>query len=114
MQFCASDSTPDTDETADWGYVFVQEPGQACFGCLFPHALEEETSGRAPCAKVAAVKDILKALSGIALYAVDTVLMPRRREWNYRQISLSATMPDVARTIERRHDCKLCTPAEGS
>jgi len=101
-----------TDETADFGYVFVQTPQQACFGCLFPHAVAEQAADPAPCAKVAAVKDILKALAGIALYAVDSLLMSRKRNWNYRQISLSAALPDVSKTIQKRPNCKLCGRSE--
>jgi hypothetical protein len=25
------------------GYVFIQEPGKACFGCLFPKAINDDT-----------------------------------------------------------------------
>jgi hypothetical protein len=59
---------------ADHGYVFIQKPGEACFGCLSPQAVNDETY---PCSDRPAVKDILKVVAGIVVYAVDTLLMRR-------------------------------------
>ncbi|MGH8656553.1 MAG: HesA/MoeB/ThiF family protein [Burkholderiales bacterium] len=61
---------------ADHGYVFIQEPGAACFGCLFPNAINDDTY---PCPRAPAVTDILKVVAGIVVYAVDTLLMGRLR-----------------------------------
>lgn len=92
------------------GYIFVQEPGKACFGCLFPDAVSDE---RTPCPNTPAIKDILKVVSGFVLYLADSVLMRRPRNWNYRMIYLSGFAPDERRMIERNPECPLCgTPKE--
>jgi sulfur-carrier protein adenylyltransferase/sulfurtransferase len=59
------------DLLAECGHVFVQEstPTAPCFGCAFPKSL---AASKAPCF-VPASKDILKAIAGIALYAIDSV-----------------------------------------
>jgi len=90
---------------ANHGYVFVQEPGKACFGCLFPNAAKDE---REPCPNVPAVKDILKIVSGIVLYALDTLLMDRKRNWNYREIYLAGFVPDSSRIVEKLDTCPIC------
>jgi molybdopterin/thiamine biosynthesis adenylyltransferase len=90
---------------ADHGYVFVQVPGGACFGCVFPDALE---SLRDPCPNTPAVKDILKVIGGYVLYAVDSLVMPRRRRWNYKQTFLDGAQPERCLTVPRRSDCGLC------
>jgi molybdopterin/thiamine biosynthesis adenylyltransferase len=93
---------------ADHGYVFIQEPGGPCFACLFPDTHQD---ARIPCAPTPAVKDILKIASGLVLYAVDTVLMPRKRGWNYRELFL-AFGDERKCKIERRSGCPLCWKAE--
>lgn len=92
---------------ANHGYVFVQDPGRACFGCLFPEAV---AGGESPCPNTPAIKDILKVVAGVALYAVDTVSCDRRRNWNYRQIHLAGFASDMKATVEKRADCPLCAP----
>lgn len=93
--------------TANNGYVFVQEPGGPCIGCLFPDAMNDQ---REPCPGVPAVKDILKVMAGLVLYAVDTLIMERPRSWNYRDVFLDGSIPDRSRTIARRPKCSLCWP----
>jgi len=88
------------------GYVFVQQPSAACYGCAFPDAVSR---GVTPCPGVPAIKDILKVVAGFVLYAADTLLVKRRRNWNYRDIHLAGFMPDTARMIERHPDCPLCS-----
>lgn len=95
------------DELADHGYVFVQEIDGPCFACLFPDAVE--SNGRDHCVEVGAVKDILKATAGIALYAIDSLLMDRKRAWNFKELSLAGFAPDVNRRIDRRPDCPVCS-----
>lgn len=95
-------------EDADHGYVFVQQPGTACYGCLFPEAVNDPTQH--PCSP--AVIDILKVVAGIAVYAVDTLFMARKRTWNYRETFLSGFIPDRNTVIERRADCPICSVKE--
>ncbi|MDD5697836.1 MAG: ThiF family adenylyltransferase [Victivallaceae bacterium] len=92
------------DYMAENGYVFVQEFGGLCFGCAFPRCLEKR---KAPCF-TPAVKDILKVVAGIALYAVDTLIMERRRNWNYRNIHLAGFAPSQELTITKNPKCPLC------
>lgn len=89
----------------DHGYVFVQDRSGACFGCLFPDAADNQTY---PCPGTPAVADILQAVGALAVYAVDTCLMPRRRTWNYRRILLSDGSFDSAQQISARENCPLC------
>jgi molybdopterin/thiamine biosynthesis adenylyltransferase len=91
--------------TADQGYVFVQEPQGPCFGCVFPGSINDLTS---PCPGTPAIVDILKVVSGIAVYAVDTLLMPRPRRWNYKAVYL-ANGGDYTAQSRRRPDCTLCS-----
>ncbi len=92
------------------GYAFVQERGGACFGCLFPDAVE---SLREPCPAVPAVKDILKVVAGLALYAVDSLVMDRKRIWHYKQIFLDGSLPERSFPVKRRPGCLLCKETLG-
>lgn len=94
------------DLHAECGHVFVQDtnPAAACFGCAFPKSL---AGRKAPCF-VPAAKDILKVTAGLGLYAIDSVLMDRRRNWNYRRVHLAGFAPDVLITVEKLADCPLC------
>lgn len=94
------------NETADAGYLFVQEIGGPCYSCAFP---PHKGSKRMECPGVAAVKDILKLLGGIGLYALDTLLMNRERYWNLWVVSLSGRRPDAKMTIRKRSNCGLCS-----
>jgi molybdopterin/thiamine biosynthesis adenylyltransferase len=96
------------DEAASHGYVFVQEPGKACFVCMFPNSFDDKTY---PCPGTPAVKDILKVVAGMTTYAVDTLLMKRLRCWNYKQVYLDGSIPGNDWKIDRREDCKLCQAA---
>lgn len=91
-------------QDASSGYVFVQEPGKACLQCLFP----DLGKGKSPCPGVPAVLDILATLGGLALYAVDSLLMERKRSWNYRAVSLPGFSPDVCVSVDKRSACELC------
>ncbi len=74
---------------ADFGYVLVQVPGEACWGCVFkPEFALPRPSTDVLCPGVPASLDILKTLGGLACYAVDTLVMNRPRDWNYRVVSL--------------------------
>jgi len=94
---------------ADHGYVFIQMPSGACFGCRFPDSVNDDTY---PCPGTPAVKCILKTVSGIVAYAVDSLLMKRLRVWNYKSIFLDGTIPGFDCMIEKREGCKLCQDEE--
>ena len=95
---------------AEYGYTFVQQPGGPCIACLFPNI--QDPKPRMSCRKVAAAGDIAHMISGPALYAVDSLLMKRTRNWNYRESHLAGFVPDVSRTIEKRTGCPLCAKLE--
>jgi len=95
----------------DSGYVHVQKPGEACWGCAFPreHRLHDDLENyRAPCPGTPAIKDILMIVGGVAVYALDCVFMDRPISWNYREFHLAGFMPDVVKQIERLPECHLC------
>ena len=92
---------------ADHGYVFVQEDTGPCFGCLFPDAVDSRTYA---CPATPAIADILQAVGALTVYAIDTCLVDRPRNWNYRRIYLSDGRWDTSSVIERRSDCSMMTP----
>jgi hypothetical protein len=48
-------------------------------------------------------------VAGMVIFAVDTILMDRKRFWNYKDIFLDGSVPGSDRTISRRADCQLCS-----
>jgi molybdopterin/thiamine biosynthesis adenylyltransferase len=89
----------------DHGYVFVQDRDGPCIACLFPDMVNDD---RYPCPGTPAIADILQAVGALAVYAIDTLLMPRPRSWNYRRISLSDGQQDGASLILARRPCPIC------
>lgn len=89
---------------ADHGYVFVQEPAGACLGCLFPDSVNDN---RYPCPGTPAIADILQVVGALVVYSVDTLVMGRKREWNYRTVRLSGGQFDSAVPLLSRADCPL-------
>lgn len=92
------------------GYVFVQgnRSSDPCFGCAFPHILEQEM-GPAPCPGTPAGRDILTTLGGYISYAADSILMPKRpRVWNKRYVFLDGIFEDGSEKVERNTNCPLC------
>lgn len=89
---------------ADHGYLFVQGKNGPCISCLFPDMVNDD---RYPCPGTPAIADILQAVGALAVYAVDTLLMDRPRNWNYRRISLSGDSVDGVALIPVREDCPL-------
>jgi molybdopterin/thiamine biosynthesis adenylyltransferase len=85
-------------------YCAVQEPSQACFGCLMPHAINDN---QYPC-NLPGIIDVIQVVSGFTVYALDTILMRRHREWNLRMIALDGSIPDSALSIPQKDNCPLC------
>jgi hypothetical protein len=55
------------------------------------------------------VADILQVIEALAVYALDTLLMPRKRAWNYRRVCLSDGGFDSSQRISIRENCRLCS-----
>ena len=89
---------------ADHGYVFVQEATGPCFGCLFPDAVDSRSY---PCPATPAIADILQLVGALTVYAIDSSLMGRTRQWNYRIMYLSDAKWDVGTVVDSRGDCSL-------
>lgn len=93
------------DTTASRGYVFVQtsRPAAPCFLCMFPDADADRTVNGCSGASI----EILKIVAGVALYAVDSLLMSRPRPWTYKDVYLDGGQ-DGGRAILPRSACSLC------
>lgn len=90
---------------ADRAYVFVQETTGPCWGCVFPDQARDDH--RFPC--TGGTIELPAITAGLIAYAIDSLLMARQRYWNYRELSLSGAVADVASRIAIRIDCPLCS-----
>jgi molybdopterin/thiamine biosynthesis adenylyltransferase len=88
----------------DHGYVFVQDREGACIACMFPDMVNDD---RYPCPGTPAITDILQALGALTVYATDTLLMNRPRNWNYRTIRLSDGSVDAASSVPVHEGCRM-------
>jgi len=106
--FCLENKLPlvmsAVSRDANQMYCVVQEPGQACFGCILPEALNDS---RYPC-NLPGIIDIIQVVSGMTVYALDTVLMQRHREWNIKMVFLDGSVPDSSALLQRKPGCVLC------
>ena len=93
------------DAAASRGYCYVQtgRDGEPCFACMFPDAGEDRTVNGCSGASI----EILKVVAGLALYAVDSLLMTRPRAWTYKDVYLDGGA-DGGRVIRPRPGCPLC------
>ena len=89
---------------ASFMYCAVQEKDQACFGCMLPAALDD---GDYPC-QLPGIIDTMMLVASFTIYALDTVLMGRHREWNLCSVSLDGSMPASQKIIAKKTDCPLC------
>jgi adenylyltransferase/sulfurtransferase len=85
-------------------YTMIQEPGKACWGCAFDHYVNDTTY---PC-QLPGIIDVLALVAGAIVFSVDTIISNRPREWNTREFFLDGSLPDRARYVDRRADCRLC------
>ena len=85
-------------------YCAVQLPDKACFGCIMP---QEINYSRYPC-NLPGIIDIIQVVSGFSVYALDTILMQRHREWNLRMLSLDGSMPESSLLVLRNDSCSMC------
>jgi molybdopterin/thiamine biosynthesis adenylyltransferase len=90
----------------DHGYVFVQDKRGPCIACVFPDMINDD---RYPCPGTPAIAEILQVVGALAVYAIDTLLMDRARQWNYRCVNLPDGSFDGSMRMSERIDCPLCT-----
>ena len=90
-------------------YVMVQKPREACWGCAFPHYLNDTAY---PC-NLPGIIDVLQVVAGLIVFTVDTLICGRPRAWNVRHVYLDGSVPERARKIERRLDCGVCGDPAG-
>lgn len=102
--FCA------VSRDGDQCYCLVQRPDEACFGCILPHAINNEIT---PCPGAPAIIDPLKLAAALTSFAVDSLVMGRPIGWNYREIRLAGFMPELVRTVSRNPECPLCCKNRG-
>jgi adenylyltransferase/sulfurtransferase len=95
------------NENADYGYVFIQQVVGACLGCIFPEAIRRAETEPRRCTASPAALDILQAVGAFSLYAIDSRLMARKRQWTYRTVSLVGGN-DIAVTATQNPCCPLC------
>ena len=89
------------------GYVFIQESktDTPCIGCKFSTTLYAKTKR---CFVPSSI-DIVTTITGLASFAIDTLLMPqRKRGWNWRLVSLNGFLPDESLIIKKNNVCPLC------
>ena len=89
---------------ADSGWVFLQEPGKACFGCFAGDML-----GRPARKCTGSSIDINKVMGGLVSYVVDSLIMNRPRDWNYKRIFFTGPFEDISKNIDKDDKCKLCS-----
>ena len=94
------------DQNANTGYVFIQEKGKACLSCALPQTIGNK---REPCPNTPSIIDLVKIISGFILFGVDSTVMKRKRNWNYRQIFLGGFVPEMIRKVDRKSNCVGCS-----
>lgn len=85
-------------------YAMIQEPRKACWGCVFDCYVNDNTY---PC-QLPGIIDVLAIVAGAIVFSVDTIVCDRPRAWNTREFFLDGGLPDRARQVDRRADCRLC------
>lgn len=97
---------------ADAGTVIVQSPGDACWECCEKSSMDapqaEPSDADARCPGTPASIDILMLVAGYALYAVDSLVMKRPRNWNFIHLSLSRPDSIMSTWANRREGCGAC------
>src|SRR5437762_1319343 len=65
-------------------------------------------SKKTACPKVPSIADPCLVAVGLCTYALDSLVMNRPRNWNFRQGHLHGELPERILHLDRRTDCPLC------
>jgi len=107
-EYCLNNNIPliinGVSRDASQMYCAVQLPGQACFGCLIPQEINYSIY---PC-NLPGIIDIIQVVAGFTVYALDTILMGRHREWNLRMLSLDGSLPESSLLVPKKDNCPMC------
>ena len=95
------------DKEGTTGYVFIQEPGKACIACARPDVTESSVE-RNPCRQAAAIIDLGKIISGFTIFAIDSAVMNRKRDWNFRQPFMAGYLQETLKKVEKKKGCQIC------
>jgi hypothetical protein len=116
-RFAVQTTTPAVFTAVSWDgdgcRIFIQRPGEACFGCYRPQSVKPPSLGeeRTRCIPSPAIADILHVAVGFSIRALVGEILgdPIGRDWNCRDITLSGI--SIKQQIERKAGCPVCTPA---
>lgn len=93
--------------------IFVQRPGEACFGCYNPRAVElrrdiENGVEKLACTPDPAIGDVLMAAVAFACRALTLEACGQRisNKWNCRDVTFYGL--DVKEQVSRRPVCPVC------
>jgi len=89
---------------ADRCYTMVQVSGNACYRCVIP---EPKGESEQRCYLPSCI-DVNKLVAALVLYAIDSLIMDRERQWNYKEINLGGFLQDRTEFIEKNQSCPLC------
>lgn len=89
---------------ADRCYTMVQEPGGACYRCAIP---EPKGESEQRCYLPSSI-DVNKLVAALVLYAIDSLVMDRQRQWNYKEVNLGGFLRDRTLLISKNPSCQLC------
>jgi len=93
------------DRQASTGYVFVQKPNDSCLICALPKVISNK---REHCPNTPAIIDLLKIMAGNVLFAIDSTVMERKSNWNFRQVFVNGFAPEIVKTVGKREGCPVC------
>lgn len=93
------------DRQASTGYVFIQKPNGPCLICALPKTISNK---REHCPNTPAIIDLLKIMAGNVLFAIDSTVMERKSNWNFKQVFVNGFAPEVVKNVEKNKECILC------
>jgi len=59
--------------------------------------------------KEGAIKDILKVVAGLSLYTIDSLIMQRKINWNYRLVFMAGYVKEHMIFRIKNPECPVCS-----